>query len=690
MNNLNKNVQFVKGVGPKRLKLLNKLNIYTVEDLLNYFPRSYTDLSTLSNDILNKVDQKIITSMQVIDNGYISRPKARLSIFKQKFKVNDIPIYLVWFNQDYLKGKYKIGDVLLVSGTLKKIGREYQISSPICEIPDNTRYIGKINPVYKLTKGLFNNTLSEIIKNALETNIDNIEENIPDYIISRFNLLKRKNAYENIHFPNNKELLLSATNRFKFEEILILQLSLLYYKHTINHIQGNLIDDNNKILDYISKLPFKLTNAQYKVLLEIFNDMNSSKKMNRLVQGDVGSGKSIIAFLSMIKAAFANYQSVLIAPTEVLAMQHFESLKSLLKLLDLETEISLTYLTGSLKENKKILIKENLENGLVNIVIGTHALLEDDVKFCNLGLIITDEQHRFGVIQRGKLESKGKNPDVLVMSATPIPRTLALILHGDLDISIIDELPPGRKSIKTFMINSSMLDRMYNFVKKNIMNGTQVYIVCPMIEENDDLKIRSAEKVYNELKNEILKEFNIKILHGKMQAIEKEEVLNTFISGETDVLVSTTVIEVGVNVPNANIMIVYDADRFGLSQLHQLRGRVGRGNEQSYCILINDNKSEISYQRMKILENSNDGFKISEKDFQFRGSGDLFGTRQHGIPNLKFVNFFEDINLIHDVQGLCKNILAEDPSLNLEKNNRLYKEVNLFLQKLSEDNISLN
>lgn len=687
---INDDVQFVKGIGPNRAKLLNKLDIKTVEDLINFFPRDYQDLRKFSQDLSGVLDEKISIKVDVLDHAVVSRPRSGLSIIKQRVLFNDIILYLVWFNQDYIVGRYKSGERLNVSGKLKKVGRDLQISSPIVEKEGATKRIGKISPVYRLTKGISNNILSKLIKNALERNLKDIEETIPSYLIEKFSLKSKKEAISTLHNPKSDEDLERAIYRFKFEELLILQSGLLVYKKENSEAQGTIIDDEGRTGSLIDKLPFKLTGAQLKVMEEIFSDMESEKKMNRLVQGDVGSGKTIIAFLSMIKSSLAGFQSAMIAPTGVLASQHFDSLYDLLKILNLEDKVKVAILTGSTKKSEKDLLKASLASGEIDIVIGTHALIEEDVVFKNIALIVTDEQHRFGVSQRSKLEMKGNNPDVLVMSATPIPRTLALIIYGDLDISIIDELPPGRVPIKTFMINSTILERMYGFVRKNIDEGRQVYIVCPMIEDNEDIKLRSAEVVYDELKSGELKDYRLALLHGKMTSYEKDEILRDFYDDKIDTLVSTTVIEVGVNVPNANIMAIYDADRFGLSQLHQLRGRVGRGNYESFCILINDNRSDISYQRMKILESTNDGFKISEKDFELRGMGDVFGTRQHGIPALKFVNLFEDMALVKEVEKICLEIFARDPKLSSPENLRLKNEVNKFLFKLEKDNISFN
>ncbi len=434
---------------------------------------------------------------------------------------------------------------------------------------------------------------------------------------------------------------------------------------------GIKFDENVKMSDVINNLPFKLTRAQLRVLEEIDNNMESSKTMNRLLQGDVGSGKTIVSVISAYKAVKSGYQVAIMAPTAILASQHLESFTEILSQYGIRCELLTSSVTKKNKEN----ILERLQAGEIDILIGTHAILEDNVIFKNLGLVVTDEQHRFGVRQRSKISAKGNNPDVLVMTATPIPRTLALILYGDLDISIIDELPPNRKKIETYAVKSSMTERVNNFVKKQIEEGRQAYIVCPLVEENEEIDANSVVELAEDYKNNIFKEYRVEYIHGKMRPKEKDEIMQRFKEGEIDILISTTVIEVGVNVPNSSIMIVENAERFGLAQLHQLRGRVGRGNYQSYCILKYNGGSDVVRERMKIMQDTNNGFVIAEKDLELRGSGEFFGTKQHGIPEFKIANLFEDMPILQTVQSLAIKIIDEDPELIEEKNLQLKRIV---------------
>jgi len=431
--------------------------------------------------------------------------------------------------------------------------------------------------------------------------------------------------------------------------------------------KGIQFDKQVKISDVINTLPFKLTNAQRRVLEEIEQDMESDKTMNRLLQGDVGSGKTVVAMCAAYKAVKSGYQAAIMAPTAILATQHLENFKNILENLGIKCELLISGITKKKKED----ILQRLENGEIDILIGTHAIIEENVVFKNLGLVVTDEQHRFGVKQRTKIAEKGTNPDVLVMTATPIPRTLALILYGDLDISIIDELPPNRKKIETIAVGKNMTDRINNFIKQQVKEGRQAYIVCPLVEENEEMDLKSVEKLYQTYSTEVFSEYRVEYIHGKMKPKEKDEIMEKFKNKEIDILISTTVIEVGVDVPNANIMVIENSERFGLAQLHQLRGRVGRGEYQSYCILKCEGKSENTRKRMKVMVETNDGFIISEKDLELRGSGDFFGTMQHGLPEFKIANLFEDIEMLKMVQSVAMKILEEDPKLEQEKNQQL-------------------
>lgn len=537
---------------------------------------------------------------------------------------------------------------------------------------------GKIIPIYPLSAGISQNVIRKIIENGTDEVYGNLEENIPEYIIKRYNLMGINDAIKYIHFPNNNASFLKARQRLVFEELLGFQLALLHIKESnLKEENGIQFSKDVSMSDVINELPFKLTNAQLRVLGEIDNNMESKEPMNRLLQGDVGSGKTIVSIISAYKAVKSGYQVAIMAPTAILADQHFKNFQNVLNKFDIKCEL----LVSAITKKKKQEILEKLANGEIDILIGTHALIEDNVVFKNLGLVVTDEQHRFGVKQRSKLNSKGNNPDVIVMSATPIPRTLALILYGDLDISIINELPPNRKKIDTFAVTKELEDRLNGFVKKQIDEGRQAYIVCPLVEENEEMDLKSVTELTEKYKNETFSSYRVEYLHGKMKPKEKDEIMSKFKNGEIDILISTTVIEVGVDVPNSNIMVVENAERFGLAQLHQLRGRVGRGEYKSYCVLKYEGKGKTVRERMKVMCETNDGFVISEKDLELRGSGDFFGTAQHGIPEMKIANLFEDMSVLKEVQKLANEIIADDPLIKEERNIKLN---NLIKEKFAE------
>lgn len=674
-------IQYIKGVGPKRATRLKKLSIHTVEDLLYFIPREYDDRTKFKNISQCVKGEKISLKVQV--SGYASKIKTRKNLSILKIPVKDHTGYatLVWFNQDYVANKLSMGDRIAINGKVNFYGNEIQIMNPVFEKTDNEN-VGKIVPLYPLTDKLTNNEMIKIMRNAIESHLCNIPERLPNNLREDLNLMSIKDSIINIHFPKDKRHYVQARRRLVFEELLTLQLGLFLIKsHTKEMNKGIEFPNVEKVNDFIDNLPFKLTNAQKKVFKEIENDMENKEQMNRLIQGDVGSGKTVVAIIAMFKAYKSGYQSVMMAPTEILAVQHYDSISNFLSEYDIRCEL----LTGSLSNKKKEEVLDRLKEGKIDILIGTHAVIQDNVEFNRLGLAITDEQHRFGVKQRATLSQKGENPDVLVMTATPIPRTLALILYGDLDISIIDELPPGRKKIETYPVSINILDRINNFIGKQILEGRQAYVVCPLIEESESLNVKSAEEIYTSLKDEVFNKFKVGLLHGKMKSPEKDCIMEKFLNKELDILVSTTVIEVGVNVPNANIMAIYNAERFGLAQLHQLRGRVGRGEYQSYCILINGNNSKISRERMKILQKSTDGFYISEKDLELRGPGEFFGTKQHGLPDLKVANLFTDMNILKIAQGVAKDILEEDALLLDEKHSLLREKIiDLFKDRIND------
>lgn len=589
---------------------------------------------------------------------------------------------VTWFNQPYLKDKFIIGNKYKFFGKVSLKAGRVMFNSPVFDVGEKVQNTGRIIPIYPLTYNLSQNNLRKIMEEAIKIVYGNLQETLPQYLIKQYNLEDINNATKNIHFPKEFEDFNIARNRLVFEELLSVQLALLELKNNyITEKKGIQFDKNVKMSDVINTLPFKLTKAQLRVLEEIDENMESDKVMNRLLQGDVGSGKTVVAMCAAYKAVKSGYQAAIMAPTAILATQHLENFKKILDKLNIKCELLISGITKKKKED----ILNRLKNGEIDILIGTHAIIEDNVIFKNLGLVVTDEQHRFGVRQRAKIAEKGNNPDVLVMTATPIPRTLALILYGDLDISIIDELPPNRKKIETFAVNKNMTERVNNFIKKQIDEGRQAYIVCPLVEKNEEMDLKSVEALYETYSKEVFPKYRVEYLHGKMKQKEKDDIMERFKNGKIDILISTTVIEVGVDVPNSNIMVVENAERFGLAQLHQLRGRVGRGEYKSYCILKYEGKGETIRKRMKVMCETNDGFVISEKDLELRGSGDFFGTMQHGLPEFKIANLFEDIEMLKKVQVVAMEILEKDPKLEKEEN----KPLRRLIQDKFKDRIEI-
>ena len=673
MLDLKKEIQYIKGVGPNRASLLQKLGINTLEDLITYYPRDYEDrgkpkyIASLIDGEEALIDAIVVSRM--------SEKRIRKNMTIQNLIVRDETgtCVITWFNQSYLKNKFTLGKKYKFYGKVSNKFGKIEMNTPVFDEEETSKNTGKIIPIYTLTYNLSQNTIRQIIENGLKlVNEEQLEETLPDYLIEEYKLKTINEAINEIHFPKDFKEFEDARKRLVFEELLTLQIALISLKNKYTKDEkGIKYNKDVKMSDVINNLPFKLTKAQLRVLEEIDNDMESEKAMNRLLQGDVGSGKTIVSVIAAYKAVKCGYQAAIMAPTAILASQHLESFEGILSQYGIKCEL----LIGSVTKKKKEEMLERLKNGEIDILIGTHALLEENVVFKNLGLVVTDEQHRFGVRQRATITSKGENPDVLVMTATPIPRTLALILYGDLDISIIDELPPNRKKIDTFAVTKGMEQRVNNFIRKQIEEGRQAYIVCPLVEENEEINAKAVLEITEKYKNEIFPEFRVEYLHGKMRPKEKDAIMQEFKDGKIKILISTTVIEVGVNVPNASIMVIENAERFGLAQLHQLRGRVGRGEYQSYCILKYQGSSDIIRQRMKIMQDTNDGFIISEKDLELRGSGEFFGTRQHGIPEFKIANLFEDMPMLKMVQSLALKIEGEDSKLELEKNSRLKKLV---------------
>ena len=673
MVDLNQNVQYIKGVGPNNLTLLQKLGINTLGDLITFFPRNYEDRSK-PKKIYELVDGEealidVVCASQMSETRF-ARNKVML---KMLVRDDTGDCVLTWFNQTYLKNKFKVGERYQFYGKVNiKYGR-IEMARPVFDKEGLNKNTGKIIPIYPLTYKLSQNKLRSIIENGLKLTLGKLDETIPDYILKEYNLENINTATRQIHFPSNFDEYSRARRRFVFEELLTVQLALLSLKSRYDkETDGIQFDKNVKMLDVINSLPFRLTRAQLKVLEEIDNDMENNKPMNRLLQGDVGSGKTIVSIISAYKAAKSGYQSAIMAPTAILAEQHMQEFSKVLEKFGIKCEL----LLGGMRVKKRREVLEQLKNGEIDVLIGTHALIVDDVEFKKLGLVVTDEQHRFGVRQRANIVSKGANPDVLVMTATPIPRTLALILYGDLDISIIDELPPNRKKIETYPVTKNYERRVEEFIRANVAKGRQAYIVCPLVEDNEEFEnYKSVVELAEKYQNDVFPEYQVAYLHGKMKQKEKDDIMQRFKEGEIQILVSTTVIEVGVNVPNANIMVVQNAEHFGLAQLHQLRGRVGRGEYQSYCILIYEGNSRTTRERMKIMKDTDNGFIVAEKDLELRGSGEFFGTRQHGLPEFKIANLFEDVSVLKDVQNLSAKIERTDPKLEREENKRLSKLV---------------
>ena len=672
MGDLNQEVTYVKGVGPNRATLLNKLGIHTLEDLVTYYPRSYEDRSK-PTPIAELLDgQEALIQAMVVSKMSEVRMRRGLTLYKLIVRDESGTCQVTWYNQSYLKSRFHPGQRYQFYGKVNNRFGKIDMQSPVFDQEGASKNTGKIIPIYPLTYQLTQNTLRSMIENGLKLVKDTWEDPLPDEIRQQYQLVEKNHANYAIHFPNSFSDFETARKRLVFEELLTMQLALLSLKSADrNEKDGIAFSKQAKMSSIIQDLPFSLTKAQLRVLEEIDADMEKEKPMNRLLQGDVGSGKTVVAMIAAYKAVTCGYQVAILAPTSILAAQHLESFTELLS----QYSISCELLTSNVTKKKKEEILERLKQGKIDIIIGTHALLEENVEFSKLGLVVTDEQHRFGVRQRSKMVQKGENPDVLVMTATPIPRTLALILYGDLDISIIDELPPNRKKIETYAVTKQLEDRVHNFIKKQIEEGRQAYIVCPLVEENEEIHAQSVLELAEQYQKEVFKQYRVAYLHGKLKPKEKDQIMEQFKEGNIDILIATTVIEVGVNVPNANIMVIQNAERFGLAQLHQLRGRVGRGQYQSYCVLEYQGNSDIIRQRMKIMTDTNDGFIISEKDLELRGSGEFFGTKQHGLPEFKIANLFEDMPILKQVQGLAIRIMEEDPKLEKEENQGLKKQV---------------
>ena len=648
----------IKYITAKQLSNLKSLGINTIYDLIYYFPRAYDDRTNIKKIGELKFNEYVVlkaTVMSVVNLTVRSGKKIVKAMVTDGTGIMEI----LWFGMPYIKKSLKIGEEYLFIGQTKKsavfqlINPEYKLFSGQQKVSEN-----EILPIYSSNKNITQNSLRKLVEKFLVNFLNYFEENIPKELIKEYKIMERKSAVKNIHYPVSMKEIEEAKRRFAIEELLILELGILKNRFIIENSNSKNYEvegKKEKVKEFLSQLTFNLTNAQKKVIKEIYDEISNGKIVNRLIQGDVGSGKTVVAMVMLIYMAENGYQGALMAPTEILANQHYLGIKERLEKIGLRVEL----LTSSIKGKKKNEILDGIANGDVDIVIGTHSLIEDDVIFKKLGLIVIDEQHRFGVNQRNKLREKGFLGNLLVMSATPIPRSLALSIYGDLDLSIIDELPPGRTPIKTkWIANDEDLEKMYNFIYKKVNDGNQAYFVAPLIETSDKMALKSVDKVSEEIERKFSNK-KIGIIHGKMKAKEKDEVMLKFKNKEYDILIATTVIEVGIDVPASTIMTIYNAERFGLSALHQLRGRIGRGSKQSYCFLISNSTTENSKQRLSIMEETEDGFRIAEEDLKLRNSGEIFGLRQSGFSDLKFIDIIYDVKTIKLVRDECIKYLKE-------------------------------
>lgn len=653
MNYSEYDIQYIKGVGEKRAKLFNKLGIYTLDNLIHYFPRKYEDWSKTTTVLDAPTDRPVFIKATMITPVKESMIRKGMTLYKCNFSDGQNVIHVTIFNNKYLAKALRTFDEYILYGKVEKSFTSAVMSSPQIEKADSAM---GIHPIYSATGNLSAKAIAKVVASALDK-VGHIEDTLDPAILEEYGLCSLDFAIREIHFPTCMDNVATARKRLIFEELLTLQLGLMLLK-TKKATKNQLMLTEDYSNQFFNLLPFAPTGAQRRAISDCIRDMQSDTAMNRLIQGDVGSGKTAVAAGVIHTVVCNGYQAAMMAPTEILATQHYQSLSKLLA----NTHINAALLTGSTKPKEKREIKQALMDGEIDLIIGTHALIQNDVEFKNLALVVTDEQHRFGVEQRANLAMKGNNPHLLVMSATPIPRTLGLIIYGDLNISILDELPPGRQPIRTDFVNSSYHSRIYSFIKKEVDKGNQAYIVCSLVDEGESDLIPATEYA-QELQNNVFAGYRLGLLHGKMKPKDKDKVMNAFANGEIDVLVSTTVVEVGVDVPNATIMLIENAERFGLSQLHQLRGRVGRGNSQSYCILVSDSKSESAQERLKLMKSTSDGFEIADYDLKTRGPGDFFGKRQHGLPNLVIADMLEDMDTLTQCRDCAERMLAADPKL---------------------------
>lgn len=678
----------LKGIGEKYAQLLGRLSVYTVEDLVGLYPRDYelyqepAFISTLSPDYENTnvvIDGVVSKKIDVYHTGKL----AVISTFIND--ENGDRIKCTWFNMPFLKSSLKLGMRYIFRGRfIIKNGIKILEQPQMYTRSQYSEIEGTMQPIYPLTKGLSNKTVANAVHQALEKFDAGLEkEYIPGYVRQKNELAEHNYAVVNIHFPKSMEDYIQARKRLAFEEFFLFVLAVRSLRNSNERIpNGYIIQNDSRTDDFIEKLPFSLTNGQKSAWTEVKKNMSGKGLMSRLIQGDVGSGKTIIAVLALMNTAYAGYQAAMMVPTEVLAKQQYDSITKMFNNMGVELNVSL--LVGSMTAAAKRKVYEDIENGSTDIVIGTHAVIQEKVIFKNLALVITDEQHRFGVNQRRDLSDKGNNPHILVMSATPIPRTLAIIVYGDLDISVIDELPAERLPIKNCVVDESYRPNAYKFIENQVHAGRQAYVICPMVEDSENIEAENVIDYAKKLSGELPDDIKVEYLHGKMKASQKNEIMEKFSKNEINVLVSTTVIEVGVNVPNATVMMVENAERFGLAQLHQLRGRVGRGGFQSYCIFVSGNKSKKTKDRLEILNKTNDGFKIAEEDLKLRGPGDFFGVRQSGDFDFGIADIYTDAKVLKSASEAAGEVLDKDPELGLEENRYLAEKVSEYTVKCLE------
>ncbi len=674
MADLDTRVQFLKGVGEARAKTLAKQGIFSVGDLLRNYPRAYEDWNNVTSIRDAEINESVCLKAIIAERPAVVRINGGKILVKTAIADGTDYMHIVFFNNKYVKDQLIENEEYLFFGkiTQDKYGAKTMLSPRFEKSPEKQR----IRPVYKATSALSSKTVERLTENALREIKGNLPEFIPDYVIKKYKLMGFEDALRNVHFPETEKELTLAKRRLIFEELLLLQMGLLGEKSTGGSRVSKPVEKDFSE-EFYKTLPFEPTNAQKRAVSEAMADMHKTKPMNRLLQGDVGSGKTAVAAALMYSAMKNGFQSALMAPTEVLANQHYKTLVNFFG-----GDIKIELLTGSVTAKNKRLIRERLESGESFIVVGTHAIIQNDVDFKNLGLVITDEQHRFGVGQRANLSAKGENPHTLVMSATPIPRTLAMMIYGDLDISVLDELPKGRQPVKTYCVPTSYHERIYKFLRKNIASGRQCYIVCPLVEESDSDLVPATE-YYDYLKSTYFTDCTLGLLHGQMKPKQKDEIMRRFYAGEIDLLVSTVVIEVGVDVPNATVMVIENAERFGLSQLHQLRGRIGRGTEESTCVLLSDAQNDEAKERFDIMCKTTNGFEIAKKDLELRGPGDFFGSRQHGLPDMRVANLMTDTRILYEAQKTAKEIIDGDAVLSEEEKSALDKEVNKLFVRVS-------